>query len=458
MREDLDLIAEAIDDATLHAGDYDLYRDYDAGQHRARFASDAFKSNYEWIIQAGVVNMCPRIVSSFADLVRIESWSGTDADRAPEIADQVDLDSVLAMAVREAYTTGDAYLNVWPTADGELRVWAHKADQAGFIADPADPLTKRAYYQLFHLTSLDMAGQEVRTPRLNIYTADGWVTRWVAEPITGLSHSFAAITRDTQWFEYDEDGQPAQYQHELGDGLTWTHIAFDPDEQGGHGRSLLRDAIPLQDGLNHALHSLLVSTERIARPLRGVLNYQAGEELNPETGLMEKKHITVDETRDSFIGLNGNGPVFEWSQADPSGLIKAMETYGSWMARAVGMPVTDLIPDIGNVPSGAALRLLSAQRTATVQSFTRQLTEPVARVMQLLGVDARPIWADPAPVDESELWQRAQTKDALGFGLGDNLTELGYTPERAAEIVGNRDAEDAAASTAALRAMNQGEL
>lgn len=79
MKQDLDLITAAIDDATQRAGNYDLYRDYDAGRHRAQYASDAFRRSHEWLIQAATVNMCPRIVASFADLVHVESWDGVDA-------------------------------------------------------------------------------------------------------------------------------------------------------------------------------------------------------------------------------------------------------------------------------------------------------------------------------------------------------------------------------------------
>lgn len=420
-------IVAAVRDSRGRADDYDLFRDYDKGQHRARFASEAFRSKYEWLVQAGVVNLCPRIVANFADLCRVESWAGSGADAAAQAVDEHDLDGVLGLVVREALTAGDAYLNVWPGRDGRQRVWFHRADQAGFLQQPDDPASVRLFYQRFPLVE----GRSQRD-RINLYYPDGTVARYVTTmpvELGSLGPDVAGSTpvefEEGQWAAYDEDGQPAEYRNEA-KRLTWAHFAFDADTQGGHGRSILRDAIPVQDGLNHAYHSLLVSTERFARPLRGVLNYDPQPRLNPETGEMERQVLRVDETRDSFLGLDGKGPVFEWAQADPSGLRSLMEAYGAWMARTVGMPITDLIPDLGNVPSGAALRLLAKSRTATVQSFTRDLTDPVSRVLDLLGVvDVKPIWADPSPVDDSEMWERAQIKQSLGYSLADIITDLG---------------------------------
>lgn len=428
------IIVDTLTDHRLRSDGYSMYRDYDDGRHRAMYATPAFREKYEWIVQAGVVNLCPRIVSSFADRVAIRSWEGPDAKKADDVADAVDLERALALAVREALTAGDAYFNVWPDKQGKPVVWVHRADQAGYLAADDDPSAKRAFYQRFNIVESDGVTTTV-TPRLNIYEANGWVSRWVADPQIGdpAMVDWSLTINEQGLRPYDADGTPAAYRTESG-GLTWVHVPFDPDAQGGHGRSLLRDVIPIQDGLNHAYHSILVSTERYAKPLRGVLNYQAENEFDPQRGTVEKKPITIDETRDNFIGLDGAGPVFEWTQASPDGLIKVMETYGAWMARVVGMPVTDLIPDIGNVPSGAALRLMAASRTAAIEAFTDTLRTPIHDVMMLLGVDAWPVFDDPAPVDEAELWDRAVIKEGLGFPLKENLTELGYPEERAQQI------------------------
>ena len=133
-----------------------------------------------------------------------------------------------------------------------------------------------------------------------------------------------------------------------------------------------------------------------------------------------------------------------------------MEAYGSWMARVVGVPASDIVPDLGNIPSGASLRTLVSSRTARVRDYTQDISPQVARLATLLGIpDVWPVWEDPTPTDDTERLDAALKRQDLGYTLQDNLIEAGHDPERAKEIADNARAESAnigALAAAAFRA------
>lgn len=446
-------VLEAVQDHIARAPGYDLYRDYEEGRHKYPYASTAFRNAFDWILKAARANACYTVRSNFTDLVQIEAWSGAGAQQAQTLADTTDLDMVIDLAVSESWRCGDAYVLAWPGKDGTVRPWYHRADQAGFRVDPEDPSTIEVAWKVW-LTA-DGYG------RVNLYYADRverFVTLARIRVTKDQTNIWDAAKQGNAWGPFTDDGEDDVQGHDFGR-VPWVHIPFDAQTQGGHGRSILRDVIPLQDGLNHAVHAVVVNTEQYAAPLRALLGYVAAKELDPSTGRQREVEFKIDPTRKSIYAFEGeNNQLVQLDPPDSANILAVKRDWHTDIANTVGVPVSDVVPDLGNIPSGAALRVLAARRTATVRSYTRSVRGRIAQLMDLLGVpDALPEFIDPAPTDDTEQWALAEIRDRLGFPLGENLRAMGWDQDDIDKVLGAVSGEEAAVGRAARVAYEQGQ-
>ena len=442
-------VTTAISDHKARIDNYALFRDYDEGRHQYPFATQAFRKRYEWLIKRSRANLMPAVVEGFSNLVRVKSWVGAGAERAAELAETTDLTGALSMAVRESWLTGDGYVLAWPGLDGRVRPWFHRASQVAYKADPEDPARFAWVAKIW---------TDAKYGRVNVYYPDR-VERWVTVSRVHEKDTSPVTWPDAAraWVPFDRDGQADTIRHPYGR-VPWVHLPRDPREQGGHGHSILQDAIPVQDALNHAMAALVTNTEKFAAPTRALLNYVSEAKLDPVTGQFTMPKLDVDDTKNTILGVEGPGPLTQLDPPDSENLTRVLEHWGSWIARVVGMPASDIVPDLGNIPSGASLRVLAARRTAKVRDYTDLATARVADLMGLLGVeDARPVWHDPAPRDETEELAAAQARQDLGFALDDNLMEMGYSESDRARITGGAAREQALIGRVAREAFMAGE-
>lgn len=444
-------VLTAVTDHIKRAPGYDLYRDYENGDHKYPYASEAYRKKFGWIVKQARLNACYTVRSNFTDLVQIQAWSGAGAKQADGLAQTIDLDMVIDLTINEAWRCGDGYVLVWPGTDGKPRPWYHRADQAGFLVEPGDPSTLRVGWKVWDDT--DGYG------RVNLYYRDR-VERWVTiakirQQPADLATWDQAETLES-WAPYAADGEPEVQPHDFGR-VPWIHIPFDAQTQGGHGRSILRDVIAPQDGLNHTVHALLSNTEWYGKVVAGLLNHQPDVTLDPNTGKVATEKVELDETRNSIFGIKGPGPLTQLNPPNSENLLAVKRGWHVDIANAVGVPVSDVVPELGNIPSGAALRVLASRRTNTVRSFTRSVRGRIGDLMGLLGVpDAWPEFVDPAPVDDTERIENATAKRALGYPLEELLPGLGEDPDDIVRILEAVAGEEAAVGRAARTAYEQG--
>lgn len=447
-------VITAVKDHKARAKTVSLYRDYDKGNHRYPFASDAFKKDYLWVLQNARENMCPAVIRSFTDLVAIQAWAGAGAKDAAKVAEDLRLTRVINLGVREAHRTGDSYVLAWPNSQGVVRPWYHRADQVAYKVSDDDPDEFDWLAKLWVIES----GTDIGKGRVNVYYADR-VERWITQGKVQQDENTAADwpTGDTSYQPFTGEDGGETIRHEFGR-VPWTHLAFDADTQGGHGRSVLRDVVPLQDGLNKSLADLIVGSESFARPLRALMNYQPEVSIDPNTGKAVQEKLEFDPTKQSILGVRGNGPLTQLDPPDATKLTAVQEAFAQKIARVVGIPPTDILPDLGNVPSGASLRVLAGRRTNAVRDFEQDNTAAIVRLMALLGVeDAVPEWVDPAPMDGTEEIEIAQSKRDLGYPLAEVLPDLGETPPDIQRIVNGATAEEANIGRVAAAAFRAGQ-
>lgn len=446
----------AVADHQARAPGYRLYRDYDRGKHLYPYATPAFKAKFDWLLRQARANKCHMVVRNFADRVSLSAWSGSGAKRADEVAEQIGLRKVLNLATKESWRTGDAYVLAWPGRDGVVKAHYHRADTAGFKLSEDDPDAADWFYKIW----VDAAGYG----RVSVYYPDR-LERYVTRQVIRQQGTTSVVwPEDVSAYQAvtDEDGEVIVYGTQgvpdFGGRIPWIHMPLEPEEQGGHGRSVLTDVVPLQDGLNHTLAALIVGVEQFGAPLRALMNHQPQVLIDPKTGKPTEEVLRFDETRNKIFGVRGPGPFTQLNPPDSTNLLRVLEWFSSEIANEVGIPVSDISPDLGNIPSGTALRVLAAHRTAAVNDYTETITPAVSGLMWLLGVeDAWPTWADPAPTDEKERWEIAVQQQDAGVSFQEAMRGMGKDQADIDRILAEKAAEGANVGRLAVEAFRQGQ-
>lgn len=424
-----DVIA-AVNDRKSQISDIRMYTDYYDGKHRiGQYATPAFRRDYLWVLENARENYCKAVVRGFSSKLKIQSWESNtqgQAQRAGELSDDHGLKRVINLTHRETYKTGDAYVLVWPDESGERRAWPKRSGMCVPLVDPGMPDRMRCFVTVW--IAADGYG------RVNLYYADR-CERWVT--VSKLRQpSMAQVDADNwpakpaAWREFDdEDGFEIP---NLGDTSKVPAVWFphDADDIGGHGRSILEDVIPLQDGLNKSVVDMIVNSESVAQPLRYLLNYRAKKTINPETGEPETEKLNANPTVNKFLAVPGDGPIGQLEPPDAKNILQLHEAYANKVTRVTGLPAFYVTQTSGEPPTGVALRVLSTRLTDLVLETMDDFTPRWQEVQELLGnVDVRPVWKDPAPKDESEELDDAEARKRIGFGFRENLKQMGYSDE-----------------------------
>lgn len=395
---------------TTQLPDYQTYRNYLLGNHTSDFATPKFKRTYSWIIEQAQENLCPAVVSAFTDGLHIDSY-GDEA--ANQLADEQGLEALLPLVWREAFTCGDSYVLVWPNPAGELRPRFHQAHQIIPQVDPDNP------------DNLLWAAKKWATPigkgkqinKLTIYYPDHVERYATTRPVD--SDDLDGWSMEQEWALYDGDGDDATFAHNF-DAVPIVWFKHEAHTQTGHGRSVLADVIPIQDEHNKAVADLIVASERIARPIRYVLQAMPDTFTTPAG----KPTAKFDETWQNILALTA-GSAGQFPDPNAQALINVQNHSALKIARVTGIPAFWFTQTSGDVPSGEALMTLSTRRLSAVQAFQRDNTPALRGLMQLLGIE-NPIitWRDPMPLSQAEKLAAASVKKTLGYALPDIVAGL----------------------------------
>jgi len=426
---------------------YRMFADYYAGRHQIKFATQNWQEKYGPIVLGLRENLCPAVVSAFTDKMEVESWGVDTLDETAEAG----LARLHARINRESFRTGDAYVLVWPGPDGAPRPHYHRADQFVHHVSPTDPAV------------LDWAAkvwQDGDWGRVNVYYEDRVERFRTVQPV-GSKGEPAKIAdwpeQADKWAEYngdgDQDTDPAVITHQFGVvPVCW----FPHDPEDDRGRSILTDVIPLQDALNKSVADLVVTGETYARPFWYLLGYKPELKLDPATGKLAAPP-KFDPTRQQIFTSDAPGPMGQLDPPDLTRLLAVQDGYALKIARVVGMPAYYLTQTSGDVPSGESLRTLTSRLTAAVRAHERETTPVWRGLLQLLGIDGWPRWADPTPIDAGERLDQAVIKRRdLGLALVDVLEQMGETD--AQQLADNAAAAAEQAATITARQWAQGNL
>lgn len=434
-------VVAAVLDWKARIGEVELYGDYYRGRHRiGQYATEAFRRDFLWILENARENLCKAVVRGFSSKLEITGWEGSNKQAsaaATEVVEQLRLTKTFNLSHREAFRTGDAYVLVWPDNTGQLRPWPQRSRNVSVMPDPGNPDRMLWLAKLW----LNDAGYG----RVNIYypgAAERWVTR---NQIRTRSESiFQRTDVRANWpdrpsaFEpfNDQDGWEISAPQLAGlDRVPAIWLAHDAEDMGGHGTSILEDVVPIQDALNKSVADLIVGGENFAQPLRYLMNYRAKKKIDPETGEVSEETIKADPTVNKIFAIPGDGPFGQLDPPDATRLLAVHEAYANKVSRVTGLPAFYVSQVTGEPPTGRALRVMSTRLTNLSRETQTDFGPWWSELMTMLGVpDVKPIWQDPAPVDESEELENAEARKAIGYPLEEVLRKLGEDEEDIARI------------------------
>ena len=421
---------------------YKLYEEYDDGKQELKFVTPDWVSKYaRQVIEARVLalreNLCPTVITVFVDSLTVTDWGINQPADSP---DSLALTQLLGFMKYESWKTGDAYAIVWPLTDGTLKA---SFQRARMIVP---------HYDLERPEELDYAARvwldSSKRARVNIYYRDRLERYETVQPIpftTGGDWNIHDVP-DTGNAWQEAGDEPAVIPHSFGI-VPVVPIRLDAKAPNDYGRSILGDVMPLQDGLNSSLANLIVNQEAYSRPFWYLLNFRPEQQpVNPylQTGTGTTDSILLgipdpgtqtsrldgsnrfDGTHQQIFTHDGPGPMGQLDPADLTHLLEVQREFESKICRVAGFPPYLLQGDIGNVPSGSALRRLERRRVAKISNWITANQQAFHQLKQLLGLpDGQVQFDDPDPLDPVEKWQIAQIKQGLGYALEDILEDVG---------------------------------
>lgn len=420
-------IATALRQLAARQPTYALYNAYYHGDHKLAFATEKFQSAFGDLFRAFADNLCPAIVDAVSDRLEItgfdvESGDESAAKAAREIWNANRMDRYAAEVHDEALKAGDAYVIVWPDAQG--RPVIHPND--GHVMTVGyDQETRRA----IEWAAKGWLDEHTGRFRLTLYYPDRIEKYVTINPTKELPDKASAFER------YEVPGEAWPLPNPWGQ-VPVFHFP-NAAKSGRFGVSELKPVIPLQDGLNKAVADMLIAAEFVAMPQRWVTGIEIPTD--PETGKpVQPWKAAVDRV---------------WATADPdvrfgqfpSGDLKQyldeQESFRLEIARVSRTPIHYLLPSTGQFPSGEALRTAETPFVAKIKrrqvSFGNAWEDVLRFALRIAnGPDAQLSinWLPADARSRNELMNELVLKQSLGVPPRQLWSEAGYSEEQIAKM------------------------
>ncbi len=416
---------------------------YYDGDHDLAFASEKFKNAFGELFREFALNLCPAVVDALRDKLKItkftvEEGSEKIADEAWKIWQQNRMGRRAGEIHKEAIKTGDAYAIAWVDGQNRVTIYPQKGASCTVVYDEETP--GKIVLAGKYWTALD------KKIRLNLYYPDR-TEKYISEYDAGYG-----LYNSAGFQPYTAEGSEiVENPHGI---VPVFHFPNNADI-GDFGISELKDAVPVQDGLNKSVLDMLVAMEYVSFPQRfatGIeIDYdEKGEPIPPFKVGIDK--LVYTENPDAKFG--------SFESADLEQFLKVKADFRIDMACVTGTPLYYFMLTSGEVPSGEALKKSETRFIQKIADRQEAFGDVWEDVMQFaLGMenkksDTRLItaWDDPAPISEKEELENIASKKDLGISEEQALKEAGYGE---ADIERMKE-EKAAARDAFIRDFNAG--
>lgn len=437
-------------------GRYSTFGDYYDGEHKTQ-VSDRARMYLEASGLRFCENFCEPVVDVEAERLRVTGFQVEDKtgdQTTGETSDLKQLEEELAARWERsggdllqatvhaiALVKGDAYvIPDWDPRSGSVRLWFNRPEIINPVYDDDRPDELAYAGKVWASTARGPLNPDGRPiVRLNVYWPDriekyfklhqsegkgGWAIWLDTDPDTGIVDE---ASWQLPWV--DGAGEPL--------GVAVHHFRNKPLGRV-FGRSELRAVVPQQDALNKQVIDLHDVLDHLAWPQRYLIAQVEDVDLQTAPG--------------QWVKVNAeNGEIGQLDPADPSGVLAAIESTLSRIARRSRTPLHLLTG--GDMPSGESLKAAESGLVAKVelaqvvfgQEWERLMLmgtrvaavngdqDAAALVGQLDGLVVRALWDDPVSRNELQEGQSLLVDKDLGASKRTLLRKRGYDPDQEAE-------------------------
>lgn len=439
---------------------YRQYYNYYNGDHDLRFATFKFRSTFGQLVKEFAENMCPAVVDSLQERLKIWGFESTAAELKTEQVDvpfpgapahtrvtKVDpygeslwdiwnrnlMQAKSTEVHTEALKTGDAYVIVWPNDQMEATIWPQEACECVVRYDPNNAgvimYGAKAWYD-----------DTVRRWRLNLYMPDA-IYKYVQRRNTT---QFA--TKEGSWEQFTSVpnpwNQPAIFHFP-------NKVCYKP------GVSELKDVISLQDALNKSVMDMLIAMEFASYKQRYVIGMEV--ETDPDTGEPVDPNVK-NYGADRMMAIpDPDAKVGQFDATDLKQFLEVQEKFWISCAKITGTPLHYFLITKGDFPSGEAMKSAEARFTNRIEdrqtSFGDIWTKVMRFAAEIDGVSApvssendfavKTTWSPSVPRSEAEIADAAVKKKSIGVSRSELLRDLGYSEDDIEMILAEADAYEA---------------
>lgn len=444
------VIEQALKDIRGRSSRYQLYERYYRGLHRLEFASEKFRNAFGGLFSAFADNLCGIVADAVPDALEVTGFSVEEgeaklADAVWKIWQRNHLGLRANEVHKEAAKCGDAYVIVWPNANGEATIYPNRAALCTVRYDAEMP-GRTLWGAKLWLTEPDASKR--RFVRLNLYFPDR-IEKYIT--VNSQPNGLPQKARAFKPFEVTGEAWPLPNDW----GVVPVFHFGNNASVGAMGCSELEPVAPLQDALNKAVLDMLVAMEFAAFKQRWVVGVEMGEDKdgNPIPPFVPGvERLWASDNPDTKFG--------EFSATDLEQFTKVQNDFRAEIARVSGIPLHYLYLGKGDFPSGEALKKSESRFLKKVtrrqENYGAVWEDAMALALRMEGGgDAARLfaaWADPAPETRKELLEGLVMEKAIGATEGELLAKAGYGEEDIKQM----QAEKAAAREAAMKAFDGG--
>lgn len=409
--------------------EYRRYLDYYSGVHPLMVSPIRLERLFGKMFRDFRLNLCSSVVDALTDRLHVASFSGDGEEEALVIWKRNRMRSRQGHVHQKAVGAGDAYVLVWPDAIGDPILHPQEPTEAAVDYDEESPGTIKRAAKLW---------KAAEGHRLTLYYPDR-IEKYET-PMKTHGSALGAIN----WRERTVEGEPWPLPNLYGT-VPMFHFGNRTDV-GRYGVSELRDALPVQDGLNKAVMDMLISGEFQAYPQRYALNIEVkkdalGNPINPFQAGPEKMWVLTG---------GENVQLGQFAAADTSKLMEVKQGWSLDMAQVSHTPAHYFFLPSGLV-SGESQKTAEQKLDSKVSDRTAEFGDVWAALMALAvrmsrGEASAPLeldcnWKNLKPRNETEEWTIAGQKKALGVSRRQILREQGYSDEQIDQFIEERRQE-----------------
>ena len=424
-------IEVAIEQFRNQAGRYRRSSRYYAGEHSLSFATEKFANTFGDLFREFALNLCPAVCDAIKDKLKISGFGVRSEERDKSRTLSADVNEIWRanrMAIRsgevhkEALKNGDAYVIVWPAADGTVQIFPNSAETCTVGYDEEMP------------GRVKWAAKYWRTPekrtRLNLFFPDRiekFISKDAQDGFLPNAESFTPTVESARSIaskNAEERDESRTLNNPFGV-VPVFHFANNADI-GSFGVSELEPAIPVQDGLNKAVLDMLVAMEVCAYRQRWAAGIEIQYDKDGNAAAPFKAgidHLWLAENPDAKFG--------DFAAADLEQFLKVKDGFRIDIASVTGTPLYYLMPQVRGFPSGESLRKAETRFVAKVRDRQEQFgtvwEDVMAFALRIAGHANAAVsteWEPASPLTEREMLENLKLRRELRLYAEEGLNKI----------------------------------